>query len=96
MDEFYSLQLGKTYRGGNMTLGEAFTIRFNSILKSKRITLHKFVKKSCIPRSTLVNVLKGNTKNPSLALVYQVAAGFEMTALDFLDDPIFNRYDIEY
>ncbi len=79
-----------------MTLGEAFTIRFKYILGRKGLTIHKFVKNNCIPRSTLVNVLKGNTKNPSLALVYQVAMGFEMTILEFLNDPIFCRVDLEY
>lgn len=47
-----------------MTLNDAFKIRFNELLKEKSITVYKFVKDNCIARSTLVNILNGNTKNP--------------------------------
>lgn len=79
-----------------MTLGEAFAIRFNELLKERNLSLHKFVKDNCIPRSTIVNILKGNTKCPTLAIIYQVADGFKMSYLEFLDSDVFKRNDIDY
>lgn len=79
-----------------MTLGEAFTIRLKELLKERNVSLHKFIKDSCIPRSTIVNIMKGNTKSPTLAVVYQVADGFGMTAIEFLDHEVFKRDDLEY
>lgn len=79
-----------------MTLGEAFSIRLRQLLKQNKISLHKFLKDNCIPRSTIVNIEKGNTKSPTLAVVYQVAHGFNMSHIDFLDHPAFYDEDIEY
>ncbi len=79
-----------------MNLGEAFSIRFNKLLKKNKISLYKFAKESCIARSTLTNILRGETKSPTLALIYQVADGFNMTILEFLNDPIFDKDNLEY
>ena len=79
-----------------MTLGEAFTIRLKELLKEKNISLHKFLKNGCIARSTVVNIMKGNTKCPTLAIVYQVADGFQMTPIEFLNNEVFKRDDLEY
>ena len=79
-----------------MTLGEAFTIRLSELLKARNLTLHKFLKDSCIARSTIVNIMKGNTKCPTLAIIYQVADGFHMTPIEFLDNEVFKREDLDY
>lgn len=79
-----------------MTLGAAFTIRLRELLNERHISLYKFLKDSCIARSTIVNIEKGNTKSPTLAIIYQVASGLEMTPIEFLDDPVFKRDDLEY
>jgi len=79
-----------------MTLGEAFTIRLRELLDENKISLHKFLKDSCIPRSTIVNIEKGNTKSPTLAIIYQVASGFNISYLEFLDHPAFKNENIEY
>ena len=79
-----------------MTLGEAFTIRLKELLKEKNISLHKFLKTGCIARSTVVNIMKGNTKCPTLAIVYQVADGFQMTPNQYLNNEVYKRDDLEY
>ena len=79
-----------------MTISDAFAKRFTNLLKEKNLTLYKFAKISCIPRSTLNNILLGNTKSPTLALIYQVADGFGMSYLEFLSDPIFDSKNIEF
>lgn len=79
-----------------MTLGQAFTKRLRDLLKERKISLHKFLKDSCIARSTIVNIFEGNTKCPTLAIIYQVANGLGMTHIEFLNHPIFFSEEIEY
>ncbi len=79
-----------------MTLGEAFTIRLNGLLKERGLSLHKFVKDSCIARSTIVNIQKGNTKSPTLAIIYQVAYALDMTPIEFLSHPIFQNEELDF
>lgn len=79
-----------------MTLGEAFLKRLRGLLEKKKVTLHKFLKDNCIARSTIVNIEKGNTKSPTLAVVYQVAFAFDMTPVEFLNHPLFLEGNIDF
>ena len=79
-----------------MTVGEAFTIRFQELLKQKGDSLYKFAKENCIPRSTITNIERGSTKSPTLAVVFQVAAGFGMDILHFLDHPVFKSQELDF
>ena len=79
-----------------MTLSEAFTIRFDELLKKRNISAYKFLKANCIARSTINNIRKGNTKSPTLALIYQVSKGFGISHLEFLCHPVFFRDDIDF
>ena len=76
-----------------MTLGEAFTIRLKLLLIKHDNSLYKFAKDNCIARSTLVNIIEGRTKCPTLAIIYQVAVGFNMTPIEFLSFPEFTNLD---
>ena len=78
-----------------MTLGKAFSIRLETYLKEKKITLHKFIKDSGIARSTLTNLLRGNSKGPTLRIIYQTARGLGISPLVFLDCDLFQNDEIE-
>jgi len=79
-----------------MTMGEAVMLRTRRLLKERGISLHKFLKDNCIPRTTLINLENGHTKSPTLSVVFQIAEGFGMTHLEFQDDPIFFSDELEY
>ena len=79
-----------------MTTGQAFSIRLRNLLEERGISLHKFLKDNCIARSTIVNIERGNTKSPTLAIIYQVATGFGMDILEFFNDPIFKSKELEF
>lgn len=81
-----------------MTLGEAFKIRFNELLEQdeKKRSLYKFLKDNCIARSTITNILNGNTKSPTLSIIYQVAYAFKITPIEFLNHPIFMNDEIDF
>lgn len=79
-----------------MTLAKAFSIRLQQLLKERNITLYKFCNDNGIARSTLLNIIDGNTKSPTLSIVYQVATALDMTAIEFLDCDVFNSNELDY
>ncbi len=79
-----------------MNLSQAFAIKLQKYLKENHISLYKFAKVNCIARSTLTNIMRGNTKSPTLAIIYQVADGMNISVLEFLSDPIFKREHLDY
>ena len=79
----------------DMKLSDAFKQRLETYLKEKNLSIHKFAKDSCVARSTIVNLLTGNSKSPTLATLYQVADGLGVTVLEFLDCDLFRESNIE-
>ena len=73
-----------------MTDAEAIAIRMAEICKTKSITLNRLSVRSGLRQSTLENIAKGHTKNPTLKTLYHVAAGLNMTVAEFLDFDIMN------
>lgn len=73
-----------------MQYGEAIAIRCNDICKEKGITLNKLATLSGLRQSTLDNIAKGNTKNPSLRTLHRIATGLNMTVSEFLDFELMN------
>ena len=78
-----------------MKLNEAFTKRVEYYLAKKGISLYKFAKDSCIPRSTITNMSNGHTKSPTLFTIYQVAEGLGVSVLEFLDCELFKNVVVE-
>ena len=73
-----------------MKYGEAIAIRCNEICKEKSITLNKLATLSGLRQSTLDNIAKGNTGNPSLRTLHRIATGLNMTVAEFLDFELMN------
>ncbi|MDR3293932.1 MAG: helix-turn-helix transcriptional regulator [Clostridiales bacterium] len=78
-----------------MTLSEAFSIRLEEYLKARKITVHRFIKASDISRSTITNLMCGNSKSPTLKTVYQVARGLGITPYEFLDCALFRDENLD-
>ena len=79
-----------------MTLDKAFKLRLEHYLKDRNITIHKFVKDGAIARSTITNLLQGNSKSPTLTTLYQVANALDITVLEFLDCDLFRDENIDF
>lgn len=74
-----------------MTYAEAVANRMNALCREKGITLNKLSTFSGITQSTLDNIAKGNTKNPSLRTLHRIAVGLNMSVSEFLDFPEMNE-----
>ncbi|MEG1706725.1 MAG: helix-turn-helix transcriptional regulator [Clostridia bacterium] len=79
-----------------MKLSEAFAIRLNELLSIKGESVYKFCKTNGIGRSTIVNLISGDTKSPTLSTIYQVSNALDISPLEFLNCNAFKREDIEY
>lgn len=68
-----------------MTYADAIGIRITQICQSRGITLNKLASLSGMRQSTLENIAKGNTKNPTLRTLHRIAVGLNMTVSELLN-----------
>ncbi len=78
-----------------MTLSKAVAKRIDEYLFSRGITLYKLAKDSNLPVATLQNLYRGNSKSPTLAVIFKICAGLNVTVAEFLDSGFFDETIIE-
>ena len=76
-----------------MTLSDAVRKRIRYYLDKNKMSIWALFKATGIPRSTLCAVMNGTTELIKLDTLLHVCEGFNITLLEFFDDPIFN--DVE-
>ncbi len=79
-----------------MTLCEATAIRIEGLLKERKMKLHHLEKKSGILHGTMACIMRRKNKDITLSKIMMIAKGFDMSFLEFLDDPIFHSEELEY
>lgn len=72
-----------------MTYAEAVAKRISQISSEKQLKLT--VSLSGLRQSTLDNIAKGNTKNPTLRTLHRIAVGLDMTVAQLMDYEIVNE-----
>lgn len=78
-----------------MNVCKAVSIRINNLLKEKNMTLYRLEQNSGILHGTMMCIINERNKNITLKTIMQLARGFDMTLLQFLDDKIFTSEEIE-
>ena len=78
-----------------MTYSEAIIKRISHYCVERNITLNKLATLSGMKQSTLENIMKGNTKNPSLRTLHRLSQGLEITISEFLDFSEINEIAFE-
>lgn len=68
-----------------MTYADAIAARIVKVCNEKNITLNKLATQSGLRQSTLDNIVKGNTKNPTLRTLHRIAVGLDITVSTLLD-----------
>jgi transcriptional regulator with XRE-family HTH domain len=74
-----------------MTYAEAVAKRITQISIERNLTLNRLASLSGLRQSTLDNIAKGNTKNPTLRTLHRIAVGLDMTVAQLLDYDIMNE-----
>ena len=78
-----------------MTVCQAVKKRIEKLLSEKDITLYRLERTSGILHGSMMCIMNERNKNVTLKTVMQIANGFSMTLLEFLDDDIFRDEELE-
>lgn len=78
-----------------MTIAKAVANRIDEYLFSRGITLYKLAKDSDLPIATLQNLYRGNTKSPTLAVIYKICIGLNISVSEFLESNLFDLSILE-
>lgn len=73
-----------------MNICTAVGLRICNLLEEKKMTLYRLEQKSGILHGTMMCIINERNKNITLKTVMQLAKGFDMTLLEFLDDKLFD------
>lgn len=78
-----------------MTMAKAVAHRIDEYLFSRGITLYKLAKDSELPVATLQNLYRGNTKSPTLSIIYKICIGLNISVSEFLESNLFDLSILE-
>lgn len=78
-----------------MNICTAVGLRICKLLDEKKISLYRLEQKSGILHGTMMCIINERNKNITLRTVMQLAKGFDMTLLEFLDDKFFDMDKLE-
>ena len=76
-----------------MTISEATQKRIIELCNERNITINKLATLSGITQSTLNNIVKGNSKTPTLQTIVYLCDGFNIEIVDFFNSDIFKNLD---
>ncbi len=78
-----------------MNICKAVGLRISNLLLEKKMTLYRLEQKSGILHGTMMCIMNERNKNVTLKTIMQLARGFDMTLLEFLDDKLFTEENID-
>lgn len=78
-----------------MTVCQAVSKRINQLLIDRKMTQYRLEQVSGIQHGTMNGIMSARNKGIELNTVMMIARGFNMTVLEFLDDPVFKSEDLE-
>lgn len=78
-----------------MNICKAVGLRISNLLLEKKMILYRLEQKSGILHETMMCIMNERNKNVTLKTIVQLARGFDMTLLEFLDDKLFTEENID-
>lgn len=80
-----------------MSICKAVGLRVSFLLNQNKMTLYRLEQNSGILHGTMMCIMNERNKNVTLKTIMQLAHGFDMTLLEFLNDELFNfkNFDID-
>ena len=78
-----------------MTVCQAVAKRIAGLLAERGMTQYRLEQLSHIQHGTMNGIMSGRNKGIELNTVMMIAAGFGMTAIEFLDHPLFTSDELE-
>lgn len=78
-----------------MNICKAVGIRISKLLAEKNMSLYRLEQNSGILHGTMMCIMNERNKNVTLKTIMQLAKGFNISLLEFLDDEVFTREDLD-
>lgn len=78
-----------------MTTNNAVAKRIIKLLQETQTTRYRLEQKSGIYHGAMDRILNDQNKTITLATLYKLARGFDMTIFQFLDDDVFRSEELE-
>lgn len=78
-----------------MTLLDTIADRIIDLCDERKITLNKLATICGITQSTLSNIIRGNSKKPTVSTIKKVCDGLGMSLSEFFDTPEFKELEQE-
>ena len=78
-----------------MTVCQAVAKRIAGLLVERGMTQYRLEQFSHFQHGTMNGIMSGRNKGIELNTVMMIAAGFGMTAVEFLDHPLFTSDELE-
>ncbi len=78
-----------------MNIAKAVAMRIAKLLNENKMTLYRLEQNSGILHGTMMCIMGERNKNVTLKTIIQLAKGFNMTLLEFLDDKLFDEKNFD-
>ena len=78
-----------------MTVNDAVAKRIINLLAEKNMSLYRLEQNSGILHGTMMCIINERNKNITMKTIIQLARGFNMTVVEFLDDKLFMSEELE-
>ena len=78
-----------------MNTNDVVAKRILQLLNERHLSQYKLEQKSCVYHGAMNRILTSKNNGITLATVYKIARGFNMTIDEFFDDDIFRSEDID-
>ena len=78
-----------------MKLAEAVGKRTKELLFKKNMTQYRLTKITCLNEKTISDLLKGKTADVKFSTIYLITSALDISLIDFLNSPYFDRENIE-
>ena len=78
-----------------MTVNEAVAKRINALLRERNMTQYRLEQKSGIQHGSMQCIMNGRNKTVTLSTAIMIARGFDISLIEFFDDPIFTSEELE-
>ena len=78
-----------------MKLAEAFGKRTRELLFQKNITQYRLTKTTCLNEKTISDLIQGKTSDVKFSTVCLIAFALNMSIIEFLNSPLFDKNNID-
>lgn len=80
---------------GRNRMHQVLTKRINMLCEKRELSYYKLAYRASIPQSSLVNIMKGGSKDPGIYNIMKICDGLGVTLAEFFDDKLFEDAIIE-